>query len=144
MHPRYPSIERDLLVVEAFEKVAAQVGPEFHVEAQEQLASACDELFSQFMHSARPPPDADPMDKCAAVVEFVLDLRAANTEAGKKTAASSEVLLENSVKLATAVYVDEVLTAQLASLSGPAKEAALRTRSLGREYAVSLLSALLT
>ena len=47
------------------------------------------------------------------------------------------------VKLATAVFLDDVLAGILDSASGETKTAAIQARYLGREYAVELMRVLL-
>jgi len=144
MHPKAPSIERGLRITVAFQKVASELEPEDQVEAQERIAAACDELFTSLVSAAAIPTGASPTEKAAGVMTFVLEMRNTLSSSGQKTAASPELALESAVKLATAIYVDEVVSGQLPNLAGEAKVSALRTRLLGREFAVSLLSNLLT
>lgn len=142
MHPNYPELCRDLKVVSAFEKVASQVEEEFAPEAAEKLALACNEVFESVL--TRSGASGRYEVKSAQVIDFVLTLRDSHVEVGEKVATDTTLVSESIMKLATAVYLDDVISQTLPTLQGEAKEAALTTRLLGREYAVTLMRNLLS
>jgi hypothetical protein len=141
MHPHYPALERDLKVLAAFEKTAAVAAPEFTNEVNERLAAASSEIFEDVVTKAT---SGRATSKMAAVADFLLGVRESHLATGVKTASSPDVVADTLTKLATALYLDDVLTESIAKSTGATKAASVSARLLGREYAVSLMRNLLS
>ena len=139
MHPAYPSVRHGLKIISSFEKAASYLEADFGYEIRDRMAASCSELYEKVLNSA----DKEGLSKSAAVVDLLLTFREATLEEGVKTAASPDVVAEAMVKLATAVFLDDVLTGILDTASGETKTAAIQARYLGREYAVELMRVLL-
>jgi hypothetical protein len=147
MHPAYPEIWRDLRSSDGMEKVAAVLDsqePEYGVEVLSLKTAQAMSTYAKIRRMALPTGDQTKRANVTAVLHAVRELRASHVESGEKLAhdmadastASTTVGLWE--KLASAVFVDEVLRAKAADDA----EAKL-SMCLGQEYAVSLVSELL-
>ena len=77
------------------------------------------------------------------VVELMTELRDSHQIVGQKTAATNVQLNALAVKLATAVFVDEVLSQQLEKVADAKWDEIRQVQLLGREYAVNLMQGFL-
>lgn len=116
-----------------------------YITAQQKLADVAFLAYAN-IREANNPVVADLPTKEASVAGFVsaaLALHEAHKDTGVKVAASPEYVAAIIEKLATAVFVDEVLQEQLSMLEGDTKIAAEQCQRLGREYVLSLIAELL-
>jgi len=125
----YPTFWFKLQALERLEKLASSDDLSVSVDAQQALALACDDMYSS-------------VKKAGAVLSAIFKMRDSHRITGEKLAASPEVTADFVQKLATAEYVDGVLSAQLEKLSGEEYDAARKVQLLGREYAVNLMRGL--
>lgn len=128
---QYPSFWFKLQALGRLEKLANSDDQSVASDAQEALALACDDMFSDVKQAS------------GSVVPAVFKMRESHRITGEKLAASPETVAELLQKLATAEYVDEMLTGQLEKLSGEEYDAARAVQLLGREYAMQLMRGLL-
>lgn len=126
----YPTFWKTLQTVAGLEKLAASDDLAVAGEAQQLLATTCDELFVTIKGASE------------NIATPLLELRDSARSIGEKVASDAAVVGEFMQKLATAAFVDQVLTAQLEKLSGDEYDAARRVQLLGREYAVNLMRGL--
>lgn len=126
---RYTSFWQGLKVVEGLTKLSAHEDQTTSREAQILLAGQCDQLFGEL--------------KQAGVVQQLMTFREAHRTTGEKLAAAPEAVAELLEKLATAVYVDNLLAGQLEKLAGKEYDDARNVQLLGREYAINLMRGLL-
>jgi hypothetical protein len=126
----YPTFWKTLQTVAGLEKLAASDDLAVAGEAQQLLASTCDKLFGTIKGAS------------ANIAAPLLELRDSAKGIGEKVASDAEVVGEFMQKLATASFVDDVLSAQLEKLSGAEYDAARSVQLLGREYAVHLMRGL--
>lgn len=139
MHPLYARVWTELNVAEKLEKYASAAETDTSTNAQIKLAA----LSSALVESLLTKADGTTKEaKAAGVVDILLSLREDHAE-NTKMAASPDQLADLSIKLATCLYLDGVLTDTVDASAGPTKEAALKCRTLGREYAVTLMQGLL-
>jgi hypothetical protein len=117
-------------LVEGLEKLSTSDDRALAQDAQGALAGMCDNIFTGVKTAGENP------------LRVLVDLRESHRRTGEKLAASPEQTAEFLQKLATAVYVDDVLSTQVTKLSGEAQLAARRVQLLGREYAVNLMRGL--
>lgn len=117
------------------------------VEAQVKLASTANAAYDRIRAAATQlPVTAGLTTKEAMVVRVVdvaLSIHDTHLDTGAKVAAAPDALAAVLQKLATAVFVDEVLTEQMCMLEGETKVAAAQCQLLGREYVMSLIAELL-
>lgn len=134
MTPHYPHIWAQLRRVGRFEKYAADSS-----EAQADLATVADEVFSDFMAKAASYGDGETPEALALkAASFAVDLYDSASATGVKVA-GEDVALGNIEQLATVAYLDGVLKAASENLSGADLDEAQRVRLLGREYGIELL-----
>jgi hypothetical protein len=126
----YPAFWKTLQTVAGLEKLAMSDDTSVSAEAQQMLASTCDDLFVTVKGAS------------ANIAEPLLALRGSARRIGEKLAADAKSEAEFLQKLATAAYVDDMLSAQLEKLSGTEYDAARAVQLLGREYAVHLMRGL--
>lgn len=126
----YPAFWKTLQTVAGLEKLAMSDDASVAAEAQQLLASTCDNLFVTVKGAS------------ANIAEPLMALRDTARGIGEKLASDPKVPAEFLQKLATAAYVDDVLSAQLEKLSGAEYDAARAVQLLGREYAVHLMRGL--
>lgn len=148
MNARYGEFRSELRAVQVLEKLASADDVDLSETAQIKLAETCDGLFEQIKTaSSELTVSTDlPRKEAAAVqvVDYLLSLTSSRQAAGQKTANTLEDITQLSSKLATAVFLDGVLTEQLTKLSGQDANAARMVQLLGREYAVGLMQGFLT
>lgn len=128
----YPALLKSLKAYSAMEKLAGLENPHEARQAQILSAGISDDLFTAVKSAS----------KNGDVVAYVLAARGQHRSLGEKTAASEEQTAELLHKLAAAVYVDGVLSAQLEKLAGAEYDATRSVQLLGREYAVNLMRGL--
>jgi hypothetical protein len=126
----YPTFWKTLQTVAGLEKLAASDDPSVSAEAQQLLASTCDNLFGTVKSAS------------SDTVTAFLELWNTAQGIGEKVASDTTVVNELMHKLAAASLVDDVLSAQLEKLSGADYDATRSVQLLGREYAVKLLRGL--
>ena len=132
---RYVEFWKDLQLVAGLEKLAGHDDASTAQQAQVALAGTCNALFTRVKRAT---------ESAAPVASTLLAMQDAHRATGEKVAASPETQAEFLEKLATAVYVDDVLSEQLTKLSGEASDRVREVQLLGREYAVQLMRGLLT
>lgn len=126
----YPSFWFKLQALERLEKLAHVDDQSVASEAQEALALACDDMYSSVKTAS------------GSILPAVFKMRESHRITGEKLAASPDTVAELLQKLATAEYVDEMLSGQLEKLSGEEYDATRAVQLLGREYAVQLMRGL--
>ena len=118
-----------------------------HVDAQVKLAQVALDAYDTLRNAASSMPLATGLSKKEAMVANVtslaISLHESHADTGSKTAAAPDYLAAVIQKLATAVFVDEVLMEQLSMLEGDSKVAAENCQTLGREYILTLLGEIL-
>ncbi len=127
---RYPEFLKALRLVESFDKLAASEDLPTAQQAQTLRAAVCDDLITQLKLGSE------------SLVKAALDLREQHVRSGEKVAAASDAAAEFVGKLASADFVDGVLSAELSKTAGDDAMNARATQLLGREYAVHLLRGL--
>lgn len=144
MNTAYPDVIRDLLTAAALDKIALETGDAaMSAAAQQALAESCDGLYTKIRDKAASYIEAGGDAKeaaAAAVVRFTLELRDTRESTGEKLASDNSQAADLAGKLVTAVYLDELFSAEMA------KHASSETRQkqlLGREYIVELVRGLL-
>lgn len=113
----------------------AQSGEKVASEAAPELAATCDGLFDILLKKA---------GDASGMVALMLEYQNAHEASGEKIAASAETRAALLQKLATATYLDTVVSTKLAAISPDEFEEARAVQLLGREYAVHLMRGLLT
>jgi hypothetical protein len=104
-------------------------------------AEMCDSLYEVVrLSSTRMNPEES--EESVRIASVIMLFRDDHRITGEKLAASPEVAAALLEKLATAGYVDNILTLQLEKLSGAEYDAARNVQLLGREYAVHLMRGL--
>lgn len=120
---------------------------EAFVEAQMKLAAVSFDAYERVrLAASQLPVPAELTTKEAMVVrvaELALAMYDDHADTGAKVAAVPEYVAHVLQKLASAVFVDEMLLEQLPSLEGDTKLAAEQCRALGREYIVTLFGEIL-
>jgi len=143
INPRYNEIVTELRVSESLEKVASFDDEELAANAMLRQAELCDGLFVHVQKLASElPVSKDLPCKEAAVAQmlsFALSIRETHEATGEKLAASPEEITDSLAKLATAVFVDQVLGDQMGKMAGAERDATRAVQLLGREYAVHLM-----
>lgn len=118
-----------------------------YVDAQVKLARVAFAAYDTLRTAASSMPLASGLSQKEAMVANVLSLAVslhdAHVDTGAKVAAAPDTLASVIQKLATAVFVDEVLMDQLNMLEGESKVAAEQCQQLGREYILSLIGEIL-
>ncbi len=118
-----------------------------YVDAQVKLAHTAFDAYGALRDAAMSMPKTAGLSQKEAMVanlaSLALSLHEVHVDTGSKTAASPDHVAAVIQKLATAVFVDEVLMEQLAMLEGDTKVAAEQCQMLGREYILSLLGEIL-
>ena len=139
---RYSEILTELRVGQGLEKLASCSDDELAQSAVVKQAELCDALYVQMLKLASDTPCDLPRKEAAVLrmVRFAEDLRETHEAVGEKLAAAPEVVVDHLRKLATAVYLDQVLTEQLEK---QANDATRMVQLLGREYCVHLMRGLL-
>lgn len=141
----YAPTYRAVKTAQALERSAVE-GPAF-LDAQVKLAQTAFAAYDTLRDAATAlPPPAELSGKeaqVAKIAHLTLALHEAHVDTGTKTAASPDHLAQVIQKLATAVFVDEVLMEQLGMLEGDTKLAAEQCQRLGREYILTLLGEIL-
>lgn len=128
---RYATFWKNLQTVAGLEKLATSDDRETTGQpAQVMLGNLCDHIFSE-------------MKTAGSVVTEMMSFREAHRTVGEKLAASPEITADLLQKLATAEFVDGVISGELEKLSGDAYYAMRDVQLLGREYAVNLMRGLL-
>lgn len=127
----YVRFWKDLKLVAGLEKLAESSDEVTARDAQGALCGTCDHLYSEVKKASPKNP-----------LEAIFALRSAHKATGEKLAADPSMTAELIDKLATAAYVDDVLTAQLEKLAGDEYASVRRVQLLGREYAVHLMRGL--
>lgn len=139
--PTYQAVK----IAQALEATVLE-GPEA-ADTQVKLAQMASQTYDAIRRAAStmPPPAGLSVKEAMAVnaAAVALALHSAHVDTGSKVASSPDHLASAVSKLATAVFVDEVLLEQLPMLEGDTKVAAEQCQRLGREYIVSLLNELL-
>jgi hypothetical protein len=130
---RYVTFWKNLQTVAGLEKLSESDDSDTAMRARIMLGNMCDHVFTEVKQASAG----------TEVANTIFAMRNAHRITGEKLAASPEVTAEFIQKLATAVYVDDVLTAQLEKLSGDEYYATRDVQLLGREYAVNLMRGLL-
>lgn len=129
---RYVTFWKNLQTVAGLEKLSESNDRETTAQpAQVMLGNLCDHVFSEMKLAS------------GSVITEMMSFMNLHRATGEKLAASPEVAAELLQKLATAEFVDDVLTAQLEKLSGDEYYATRDVQLLGREYAVNLMRGLL-
>lgn len=126
----YPTFWKALQTVAGLEKLASSDDLAVAGEAQQLLASTCDQLFGTVKGAS------------SNIATPLLELRDSAKVIGEKVASDAGVVGEYLQKIATAAFVDDVLSAQLEKLSGAEYDATRSVQLLGREYAVHLMRGL--
>lgn len=117
------------------------------VEAQIKLATVSFDAYERIRLAAAQLPAPTELTTKEAMVVRVAELALAmyddHADTGAKVAALPDYLAHVLQKLASAVFVDEMLLEQLPTLEGETKLAAEQCCALGREYIMTLIGEIL-
>jgi hypothetical protein len=141
MHTFYPQLWKGLRLVEGLEKIATH-DRALSTFAQTNSATVASELFTQVKQAAERLPGPNTIG--VKVARLMVDMRNAHRATGEKLAVDISVHADMLQKLATALFVDDVIEAEITKLAGDEQVNARNIQLLGREYAVHLMDGLLS